>query len=147
MLTSCTNCPKNYTSDIYSVMKPMRVQLKNFFVNEQMYPSDAQRDILLESSGCKILDPEKRTCRYKGITFSYNSGEGILYPEAIQNTNLKTSNLNTPTEVTPHEPEREEGINIYSFTIVKENSLCTFDMTHQGEVLDIECIQHSCISK
>ena len=152
MLTSCINCPKNYTSDIRSVMKPMKTQLKNFFTNEQMYPSDAQRDILLEASGCKIVDPAKRTCNYKGNTFSYHSSEGILHPEPTQttnaqNTNPQTSNPNTPTEVTPHEPEIKEGINIYTFAIVKENSLCTFDMTYQGEVLDIECIQHSCISK
>jgi len=147
MLTSCINCPKNYTSDIRSVMKPMKSQLKNFFANEQMYPSDTQRDILLEASGCKIVDPEKRLCSYKGNTFSYHSSEGTLYPEPIQTTNPQTSNPNTSTEVTPHEPQREEGINIYSFSILKENSLCEVDMTYQGEVLDIECIQHSCISK
>jgi len=152
MLTSCINCPRNYTSDIRSVMKPMKAQLKNFFAIEQMYPSDAQRDVLLEASGCKIVDLEKRTCSYRGNTFSYHSSEGTLYPEPtqttnVQSTNPQTSNPNSPIEVTPTEPQREEGINIYSFDIVKDNSLCTLDMTYLGEVLEIECIQHSCYSK
>lgn len=147
LFTSCINCPKNYTSDIHFIMEPMKIQLKNFFENEQIYPNYIQRDRLLENSGCKIIDIEKRKCRYKNITFTYDSNEGILYPEPINETNELTTQPNDIIDVTPIEPEREEGINIYTFAIVKENSLCTLNMTYQGKMLDIECIQHSCISK
>ncbi|MCF6244472.1 MAG: hypothetical protein L3J43_05495 [Sulfurovum sp.] len=150
LFTSCINCPKNYTSTIRSIMKPMKANLADFYAREQKYPSDTQRDKLLESSGCKSLNSQQKTCRYKGTTFSYDSGEGLLYPNTTpkytspQDYNVTTNDDGTK-EVTVQEPEREEGINIYTFSIVRKDSLCSVNMTFEGEMLNIECIQHSCI--
>jgi len=145
LLSGCIgNCPKNYTSTIRSIMKPMKENLQSFFIQEQSYPSTKQRDTLLEASGCKILNDEQRTCSYKGVTFSYDSNKGILYPESTQAPKQKKRNQSI-REVTPQEQPPVKGQEIYTFAIVKEDSLCTVNMTSQGEMLAIECIQHSCL--
>jgi len=71
LLSSC--CPTDYTSKIKSIMKPMKKNLSFFFEEEQTYPSETQRDSLLEKSGCKISDPISKTCIYNDNSFTYES--------------------------------------------------------------------------
>jgi hypothetical protein len=71
LLVGC--CPKDYTSEIRRIMVPMQKNLKVFFEEEGIYPSTAQRDILVEKSGCKITDSQKKTCIYKNRSFTYES--------------------------------------------------------------------------
>jgi len=147
IFTGCIgNCPTNYTSTIRSIMQPMKKNLQDFFIQEQTYPNDTQRNTLLEASGCKIINAEQRTCKYKGLTLTYDSNKGILYPESKQ-TSIDTDKklYHTVTDVTPQEPTPTKGQEIYTFAIVKEDSLCTMDMTTNGKILPIKCIQHSCL--
>jgi len=56
----------DYSPTIKEVVTPLQSNLKAFYQQYKRFPNDAERDALLEKSGCKV---KNNICYYKGYPF------------------------------------------------------------------------------
>jgi len=61
MFTGC--CWRDHSETIKKVVEPMAKELEYFYKVHKRFPTDKERDVMLESVGCKV---KKRVCVYDG---------------------------------------------------------------------------------
>jgi len=60
----------HYSPKIKEVATPLQSNLKAFYQKYKRFPNDAERDALLEKSGCKV---KNNRCYYRGYSFLIES--------------------------------------------------------------------------
>jgi len=68
LLSGCIH--PDYSPTIKEVATPLRSNLKAFYQQYKRFPNDAERDALLEKSGCKV---KNNRCYYRGYSFLIES--------------------------------------------------------------------------
>ena len=61
LLTGC--CWTDHSETIKKVAEPMAKELERFYMEHKRFPTDKERDAMLERVGCKVSGD---VCRYKG---------------------------------------------------------------------------------
>jgi len=68
LLGGCSH--PHYSPKIKEVVTPLQSNLKAFYQQYKRFPNDAERDALLEKSGCKV---KNNRCYYRGYSFLIES--------------------------------------------------------------------------
>jgi len=79
----------HYSPKIKEVATPLQSNLKAFYQQYKRFPNDAERDALLEKSGCKV---KNNRCYYRGYSFLI---ESELYSGYLITLKLEGSDCST----------------------------------------------------
>ena len=64
LLTGC--CWTDHSKTIKKVAEPMAKELERFYMEHKRFPTDKERDAMLEKVGCKV---DRSMCKYKNKNF------------------------------------------------------------------------------